>query len=148
MLVHIENLRDIAECCSRGDPLDPQLACWLSSCLNVFLSERTNHMDEAFGIRSPRGGVPWRTEYAMRIRDAALRQLSQNLDRSRSPRARAIEIHRLTMSYATTSWRWDKTKSEMPPQYSGTSKEQLWIAFHSGAPMPIGERRLRQVLAE
>ena len=148
MLAHIENLRDIAECCSRGDQLDPELACWLSSCLNVFLSERTNHMDEAFGIRSPRGGVPWRTEHAMRVRDAALRNLAQKLDQSWSPRARALEIHRLTVSYASTCWRWDKIKSEMPPQYSGTAKEQLWIAFHSGAPMPIGERRLRQVLAE
>jgi hypothetical protein len=148
MLAHIENLRDIAECCSKGDPLNPELSYWLGTCLDRFLNEGTNHMDEAFGIRAPRGGIPWRTECAMRVRDAALRELAESLNQSCSPRARAMEIRRLSVAYASTCWKWDRTKSEMPPQYAGTAKEHLWTAFHSGAPMPIGERRLRQLLAE
>ena len=35
----------------------------------------------------------------------------------------------------------------MPPDYADTQKECLWRAFKSGAPMPIGERQLRNVLA-
>jgi hypothetical protein len=148
MLFQIENLHDIAERCRRGDPLDPAQAQWLGNCLNVFLSQRANHLDEAFGIRAMRGGVPWRTEYAMRVRDAALRALAQSLDRSWSLRARVLEIRRLTVSYAASSWRWDKSHSEMPAHYLGTVKEHIWTAFHSGAPMPIGVRRLYQIVAE
>jgi hypothetical protein len=35
----------------------------------------------------------------------------------------------------------------MPGRYRGTAKESLWRAFKSGAPMPLGERRLRSILA-
>jgi hypothetical protein len=35
----------------------------------------------------------------------------------------------------------------MPETYEGTPLEFLWRAFKSGAPMPIGERQLRRILA-
>jgi hypothetical protein len=35
----------------------------------------------------------------------------------------------------------------MPPAYAGTPKEFLWQAFQSGAPMPLGERQLRNIVA-
>jgi hypothetical protein len=34
----------------------------------------------------------------------------------------------------------------MPPDYVGRENECLWRAFKSGAPMPIGERRMRHIL--
>ena len=148
MLVQIENLHEIAERCCKGHPLDPEQAHWLGQCLSIFLTQRANHLDEAFGLRAMRGGVPWRTEYAMRVRDAALRALAQKLDRSCSLRARVLEIRRLTVSYAASSWRRDQSNSEMPAHYAGTLKEHLWTAFQSGAPMPIGERRLYQIVAD
>jgi hypothetical protein len=148
MLFQIENLHDIAERCCNGDPLDPEQAHWLGQCLNEFLSQGADHLDEAFGLRAMRGGVPWRTEYAMRVRDSALRALARKLDQSISLRARVLEIRRLTVSYAASTWRWDKSSKAMPPHYSGTIKEHIWTAFQSGAPMPIGERRLYQIVAD
>jgi hypothetical protein len=36
----------------------------------------------------------------------------------------------------------------MPVDYAGTAHEQLWLAFKSGAAMPLGERQLRTILAD
>jgi hypothetical protein len=104
-------------------------------------------MDEAFGIRAGRGGVPWRTERALRIRDAALRSLAGRLDPELSLRARARAIAQMACRYGASAWRSDQSSAEMPAAYRGTDKEDLWTAFRSGAPMPIGERRLRGIIA-
>ena len=148
MLQEINHLREIAEHCRRGNSLDPKLANWLGSCLDEFLSRRAAHMDEAFGIRAARGGVSWRMEQALRTRDSALRTLARQLDPSLSWRARARRISQLSARYAASAWHLDKMRSEMPALYAGTYKEQLWIAFQSGAPMPIGERRLSELIAD
>jgi hypothetical protein len=34
----------------------------------------------------------------------------------------------------------------MPSHYEDTIKQPLWLAFKSGATMPIGERQLRNIL--
>jgi hypothetical protein len=34
----------------------------------------------------------------------------------------------------------------MPPRYRGTEREFVWRAFKSGAPMPLGERQLRNIV--
>jgi hypothetical protein len=34
----------------------------------------------------------------------------------------------------------------MPAEYPGSPAEFLWIAFKSGAPMPLGERHMRSIL--
>jgi hypothetical protein len=57
-------------------------------------------------------------------------------------------MHQLVVRYAASAWCIDKKRPEMPADYAGTIKEQLWIAFRSGAPMPIGERRLYQITAQ
>ena len=148
MLQEIEHLRQIAEYCRKGSALDPKLANWLGSCLDRFLSDRVGHMDEAFGIRTSRGGVPWRIEAAIRKRDAALRALAQQLPACLSVRARARAICQLSIRYATSAWCFDKNRSEMPTIYAGSTSEQLWTAFRSGAPMPIGERRVCEIITK
>ncbi len=49
--------------------------------------------------------------------------------------------------YAASAWRHDRKRGEMPRQYQGTVKECLWLAFASGAPMPLCERQLRRILS-
>jgi hypothetical protein len=146
MLQEINHLRSIAESCRAGDPIDPRLASWLGSCLDEYLSRKVVHMDEAFGIRSARGGVPWRMEEALRERDAALRALAGRMESTLSVRARARAICEMAGRYAASAWGIDRGREEMPPAYAGTLREQLWRAFQSGAPMPLGERRLRVII--
>jgi hypothetical protein len=52
----------------------------------------------------------------------------------------------LSARYAASAWRFDRAQESMPPHYAGTAHEWLWLAFTSGAPMPIGERQLRNIL--
>ena len=148
MLQEIDHLREIADRCRGGGALDPSLAKWLGACLDRYLTRRVSHMDEAFGIRSARGGVPWRMEVAIRERDAALRAFARQLPSFLSVRARARTICQLSTRYAATAWRFDKDKSEMPQFYAGTPNEQLWTAFRSGAPMPLGERRVSEIITK
>ncbi|HJS33274.1 MAG TPA: hypothetical protein VJ924_14870 [Alphaproteobacteria bacterium] len=61
--------------------------------------------------------------------------------------ARANHVRTLATRYAASAWRFDRDRDQMPPHYSGTPMEMLWRAFKSGAPMPIGERQLRNILA-
>lgn len=147
MLREIENLREIANLCRQGGALDPALASWLGSRLEDFLLHRVSHLEEAFGIRNPRGGVNWRMERALRTRDAALRTLAENMVPCVSVRGRAQAIYQLSIRYATSAWRVDQILQQMPKSYAGTPKEHLWIAFRSGAPMPIGLRRLSDIIA-
>jgi hypothetical protein len=59
----------------------------------------------------------------------------------------AQEIWTTARRYAASAWRFDQDRDEMPAHYAGTPKECLWQAFKSSAPMPIGERQLRNILA-
>ncbi len=148
MLREIDNLRTIADRCEQRLSLDPELADWLSRSLRDFLSHRVNNIDEALGIRAPRGGVSWWREEALRKRDAALRALAEEclVSRACSIRAMASEIAKLSRRYAASSWRFDQENDEMPARYAGTAKKYLWQAFRSGAPMPISDRQIRTII--
>jgi len=147
MLAHIENLREIAQRCTRGEPLGEDLSRWLSRSLDDFLSHRSRTLDDALGLKWPKGGVPWWLEEAMRRRDAALRELAERFCASQSICAQARLIRTAAMRYAASCWPIDRGRPEMPTGYGGRIHEWLWRAFKSGAPMPIGERQLRHVLA-
>ena len=82
----------------------------------------------------------------MRVRDAALRQLAEAHLPDLALSAQATRIHQLSVRYATSSWRFDRMRDEMPRAYEGTPHEWLWRAFKSGAAMPLGVRQLRTVL--
>ena len=146
MLSSIKQLRAISRFCLEGEQLPEDLLQWLGSSLEQFLSHRVVSIEEAFGLCSGRGGVPWWREEAMRLRDAVLRALAETHLKDLSLSQQARKIHDLSVGYAGTAWRFDRDKAEMPKFYENTPKKFLWQAFKSGAPMPIGERHLRTVL--
>lgn len=147
MLQTIQKLRDIARICRLGTPLQDDLAAWLSQSLELFLTHRAASVDEAFGLRGPRGGVPWWREEAIRARNRLLREFAAAHFPGRPVCAAARQIHLLCLRYAASSWRSDRTRDAMPEEYRNSSKEWIWRIFKTDAPMPIGERHLRTVLA-
>ena len=148
MLSAIANLRLVAKCCREGQRLEGDLANWLGQGLETFLNHRARSLHEALGLRVPKGGVPWWREEAIRQRDAALRQLASLYLCGLSASGKAREIERLARRYAATAWRFDRAREDMPREYSGKAKQWIGIAFKSGAPMPLGQRQLRQILGK
>ena len=146
MLRNIQQLREIANSCLNGKPLPPNLARWLGSSLDEYLSQRVRSIEDAMGLRSARGGVPWWMEEAIRKRDRALRMLAAEFAAHLGSCAQARYIYQLAIRYAASAWRFDRNRATLPEGYVGSLNEYLWLAFSSGAPMPIGERRLRSVL--
>ena len=143
MQATIEQLRRICRRCL--DDSDAQLR-WLGAALNDFLSHRCRTVDEALGLRFPRGGIPWWREEAARKRNAALRELAARFYGKEPVTTQAREVFILSLRYAASAWRHDQKEHTMPDCYLGTDHEWLWAAFRSGAPMPIRERQLRHVL--
>ena len=148
MLDTIKDLREIAQCCGEGRPLNEDLARWLAKSLAEFLAHRAPSIEDALGLRSPRGGVPWWREEAIRIRNDVLRRLGDTYYFSDSVSRRAHQIYLAAIRYGASTWQFDREDDVLPPGYAGTPKEYLWKAFKSGAPMPVGERQLRTILAQ
>jgi len=146
MRATIEQLRDISQRCNNHEQLRPEQLSWLGLVLSDFLTRRCSSVDEAFGLRFARGGIPWWLEDAMRQRDTALRELANRHFIGMSVSAQASGIRSLAVRYGASTWRFDRDRSSLPEGYAGTTHEWLWRAFASGAPMPIGERQLRHVL--
>jgi hypothetical protein len=144
----IGNLREIARRCRSGVPLNEPLSQWLGASLDQFLHRRCSTIEDAFGLRAPRGGVPWWLEEAIRCRDAALRELAARHFGDLSIAGRARQIHSIAVRYGASAWRYDREREARPERYHGTAAEWLWRAFKSGAPMPICERQLRNILAQ
>lgn len=147
MISNIANLREIARRCRTGEPLSHNLSLWLGDSLNAFLSRQCASIEDALGLRAPRGGVPWWREEAIRRRDSAIRTLADDQFTELRPSAQARQIHTLAVRYAASAWRYDRCLEQVPAHYQGKPNEWLWRAFKSGAPMPICERQLRQILA-
>jgi hypothetical protein len=143
MHAQISHLRTICQRCLADG--DPQLR-WLGAALNDFLTQRCRSVDEALGLRFPRGGIPWWREEATRQRDQALRQLAALHCPSLTVTAQARAVYTASVRYAAAAWRHDRDREAMPPHYPGTARECLWKAFASGAPMPIRQRQLRSIL--
>ena len=96
MLAAINILREISKKCHAGEPLDPSLSNWLAVRLDRFLDHQCNSIEDALGLRQPRGGVPWWLIEAMYERDAALRELAIEVAGEFSLSVRAREVRRLT----------------------------------------------------
>lgn len=148
MLYAIQHLREIAESCRNGRPLDGKLAAWLGLSLEQFLERRASSIDEALGVRGLQGGVPWWREEALRRRDRLLREFSACTFSHLSICAKARQIRLLALRYCATAWRFDRERDAMPEHYRNTAKEWIWRIFKAGAPMPVGERHLRTILAD
>lgn len=147
MMIAAERLREVSEVCRAGEPLDDELALWLGNCLSRFLDRAVATFEEAFELPSCHGGLPWWKEDQIRRRDAALRDIAAALPPAMSLTARAREINRITVRYAASAWRHDRRLDGMPECYAGTPKEPVWRAFRAGAPMPLCERQLRNIIA-
>ena len=147
MLLAIKQLREIAECFRLGIDLPDDLAEWLEQALREFLDHRCRSVDEALGLRFAKGGVPWWLEEGMRVRDAAFRTLADRFLSHESVSGRAARIHTMSVRFAAANWPHDRDAAAMPDRYLGTPMEYLWHAYKSAAPMPLGERRLRSILA-
>ncbi len=143
----IDNLREIMGRCFDGKPLDGYLADWLGEAIDGYLTRQFRTLEEALGLIFPRGGIPWWREEAIRKRNAALRYLAETFLEELALSMQAQEIWTTARRYAASAWRFDQDNDEMPAHYAGTPKECLWQAFKSSAPMPIGERQLRHILA-
>jgi hypothetical protein len=147
MLTPYDTLEVICRRCLAGEVLKPDEMSWLGQTLAAFISRRCRTMEEAMHLRVGRGGVSWRREHAIRRRDAALRELARRFHGQQCVSAQARTIRVLAVRYAATGWRRDRRLTAPPLHYSDAPYELLWRAFASGAPMPIGERRLRGILA-
>src|SRR6185369_15941877 len=104
MLENIHNMRTLAELCRTGEPLPDPLASWLADSLQSFLDQRSPSLNEAFGIRNARGGIPWRREASIRVRDAALRLLACHHLEGHSVSAQAANVHKLSLRYGASGW--------------------------------------------
>lgn len=142
----IDYLRRIADDCRRNAPLDPELARWLASGLDQFLAHRARDVDEALGLRYGRGGMAWWKEEAVRRRNDTVRAFAERHFPSQSVCAQAKAIRAASSRYGASAWRFDCEREAMPAHYAGTAHEYLWAAFRSGAPMPLSERQLRDIL--
>ncbi len=147
MLPEVRNLREIVRCCHAGVPLDAELGRWLARSLQDFLDHRFASVQDALGLHAPKGGVPWWLEEGLRARNAALREMAESVYPAEPASRQARLIRTAALRYAASTWPRDRALAEMPPHYRGTAKEWLWRAFRSQAPMPIGERQLRSILA-
>ena len=143
----IDRLREIAERCLSGQPLDEDMSRWLGDSLEKYLSQCAKTIDDAFGLKFPKGGIPWWLEEANRMRDLALQELADLFFPDCSITEKAREIATMAERYAASCWRFERDREEMPGSYAGTVNEYLWLAFKSGAAMPIGERQLRNIIA-
>ncbi len=148
LFASIDNLREIMAHCVEGEPLGGDLAAWLGEAIDGFLTRQFCTLDESLGLIFPRGGIPWWREEANRKRNAALCYLAETFLSELALGMQAQEIWTTAMRYAASTWRFDRDKVDMPVHYAGTPKECLWQAFKSGAPMPIGERQLRNILVQ
>ena len=146
MVVPVKRLREVSRLLLERRTLGEEQARWLGAALEKYLKRQCQTLEDAFDLRFPRGGVPWWLEEAMRHRDEALRRLSAEFCGEDGITAKAAHIHTLAIRYAASTWRWDREHSEAPAHYIGTPLQYLWDAFKSGAPMPLGERQLRNIL--
>ncbi len=147
MLMTIERLREISAQCLAGGTLDPDHARWLGERLDEFLNCQHRSIEAAFGLRFAQGGIPWWKEERIRRRDAHLRALAATYPRDMPPGAMVRDIHTMSVRYAASAWRIERAHATMPAAHARTAREHLWRAFKTGAPMPLGERQLRNILA-
>ena len=146
MLATISALRDISRRCLAAEPLTPEQSQLLGVSLTRFIEHECPSLEDALGLRFPRGGVPWWREEAIRTRNAALRDLAARFYGGHAVSAQANRIWLLTSRYGASTWRFDRARDAMPEAYAGTEKQYVWLAFAAGAPMPVCERHLRTIL--
>ncbi len=148
MFTTISALRDIARRCLAAEPLTSEQLQLLGVSLARFIEHECQSIEDALGLRFPRGGIPWWREEAIRKRNAALRDLAARFYAGRTVSAQARHVWLTTSRYAASAWRFDRDRGEMPAAYADTERQYVWIAFAARAPMPVCERHLRTILGQ
>ena len=146
MLNSIEALSKVRQSCINNTPIPREIQLWLAGSIGRYLDHSTKDLDRAFGLNTSRGGVPWWLVRGIQERDTALRKLAATHLPDLQIPAQAREIERLSKKFASCNWQRDKNQKQMPNLYQGSYRECLWIAFQSGARMPLSERHIRNVL--
>ncbi len=122
---------------------------WLADRLSQYLADASRGLtiETALNLVPMPGQANWWTEAAIEARDIALRELAARFYPERRPASQAYQIERQALRYATSAWRFDRDQPEMPERYASTEAECLWVAFKSGATMPLSKRQLQSILA-
>jgi len=141
-------LRRLRAGCAAGRPLDPGLAGWLQQSLDRYLGRQSFSLEAAFGIQPRHGGLAWWRREAIRERDQALRALAAEHFAEFAPTRRARAIACAARRYGASGWRFDCRDGALPPEPAGSIRHHLFRAFRSGAPMPLGERQIRNILRD
>src|SRR5262249_47758765 len=85
---------------------------WLGSRLDDFLSHRCRSLEEALGLRFPRGGIPWWREEATRKRDAALRTFTKLYYPEQRLSVQSKRVYEHAARYGASAWCHDKRRQE------------------------------------
>ena len=144
-LASVDKLRRLAAVLEAGD----DDARWLASRLRNYLdgAERGLTVDMALDLAPMPGTAAWWTDERIETRDAALRAMAVRFYPCARPASAAYKIERLALRYATSAWRFDRERDSMPERYADTEAACLWMAFKSGAIMPLSKRQLQTILA-
>lgn len=142
----IDMLSEISDRCVAHAGLSREQEDWLGEILRGILERRYASIEDMLGGRQGRGGVPWWLELAIRRRNSAICEIARRHLAAESQSRQASTIYSMAVRYAASAWRIDKDRNSMPESYAGTPREWLWLAFRSGARMPVGERQLRLIL--
>ncbi len=142
----VRRLRQLRASCTGERPLDPALARWLGHSIDLYLERKSASLEAALGLARAPGGLAWWRAEALQARDTALRMLAGNHFGSLSPTAQAREIALAARRYGASTWRFDRVLASLPPDCTGTPRGFLFQACRSGAPMPLGERQIRNIL--
>lgn len=143
----IQALNQLLKACAENQPIPDELRCWLARSLEGFLQNDCKTLNEAFGICQDHGGIPWWKERAIRLRDEALREMARIHFPEGTVTTRAKAIAQQSERYATTNWPRDRVLDDMPSGYADRPLHYIWLAFKSGAKMPVSQRHLRTLLA-
>lgn len=142
----VRRLRQLSASCAQERPLDPALARWLGRSIDLYLQRKSASLEAALGLASAPGGLAWWRAEALQARDLALRALAKLHFSTLSPTAQAREIALISRRYGASTWRFDRVLACPPSDSAGTPRGYLFRAFQSGAPMPLGERQIRNIL--
>ena len=137
----VENMKLLVRYRDANEPLPPDLIFWLSDAFQAYLEGRCASLNDAFALKRHARA------YAQLVtRNEALRALAGVHFSSYRLSRQATRISELSRRYGTGRWRHDQHFKAMPQAYRGTVDECLWLAFKSGAAMPLGPRQLRTIL--
>ena len=131
----IARLRRIAACAAAGEALGED-AGWLADALAAYLKHAdVLSIEQALGIDTSRGTLPWWRRERLARRDAALRAFAHEAFPDLTSYAQGAAVLEAATRYGASGWKWDCVAPELPPRIAGTPRAHLWHAMQA-APLP------------